>query len=156
MRKSTRKNMSGFINNVYLDSNVFIFAACSGDETGSHCKRLLGLIVRGKIKCLTSCLAFDEVFFKIKKIAGSEHAVIFTENFLAMPNLIFADVTPSVMASALELIKKYKILPRDAIHAATALAYKAAAIVSDDRDFSKVAELNWLGIADFIKQLENS
>lgn len=43
--------------------------------------------------------------------------------------------------SALQIIKEYHLDPRDAIHAATAIAAKAEAVVSTDAHFDKIKEL---------------
>ncbi len=46
-----------------------------------------------------------------------------------------------VVSSALGIIKKYHLAPRDAIHAATAIAEKADFIVSTDNHFDRIKEL---------------
>lgn len=145
--------MSEYANNVYLDSNVFISASASSDITGEQSVRILTALAKGKITAITSLITFDELFYKLNKLKGFDAAVLFTENFLAMPNLVLPEVNGTIVMTSMAIIKQYKLAPRDAIHVATALAHKAGAIVSDDRDFSKVAELNWFGIADFVKQL---
>lgn len=147
--------MNAYVGNVYLDSNVFIFAACSDDQTGKDCKRILDYLVKGKMRAITSCLTFDEVFYKIKKLGGFELAIIFAENFLAMPNLSFAEVNPGILAGAIDLLKKYnKLAPKDAVHAATAQLHRAQAFVSDDKDFFKLSEIRWLDVAGFVKSIE--
>ncbi|MBI2145161.1 type II toxin-antitoxin system VapC family toxin [Candidatus Woesearchaeota archaeon] len=147
--------MTEYANNIYLDTNIFIYASASSDVIGEQCIRILTALAKGKITAVTSLITFDELFYKLNKLKGFEAAILFAENFLAMPNLVLAEVNGGIVTTSLATIKQYKLAPRDAIHVATALTHKAAAIVSDDRDFSKVAELNYLGIADFIKQLES-
>ena len=146
--------MSEYVNSVYLDSNVFIFASASSDAIGEQCIRILTALAKGKIAAVTSLITFDELFYKLNKLKGFEAAVLFAENFLAMPNLVLSGVNGGIVGTALAVIKQYKLAPRDAIHVATALAHKVGAIVSDDRDFSRVVELNWLNIREFIKRLE--
>ncbi|MBI2143101.1 type II toxin-antitoxin system VapC family toxin [Candidatus Woesearchaeota archaeon] len=146
--------MNAHLNTVYLDSNIFIFA-CSSDETvGVQCARILDSVVKGKISAVTTLLTFDELFYTLYKDKGFEAAVLFSENFLAMPNLSLADVDSEIIHNSLQLIKQYRLAPRDGIHAATAQRYKVDVFVSDDGDFSKVKELEWLDIANFIARLE--
>ena len=56
----------------------------------------------------------------------------------------FLNVKRSVVLRAQSLMEKYKIKPRDAIHAATALENGIETIVSYDRDFDKLEEIKRL------------
>jgi predicted nucleic acid-binding protein len=47
----------------------------------------------------------------------------------------------NVLALALNLIRKYQLDPRDAIHAAIALTAKAKTVVSTDAHFDRIKEL---------------
>ncbi len=145
--------MSGYANNIYLDSNIFIFASASSNVIGEQCVRILTALAKGRITAVTSLITFDELFYKLNKLKGFEAAVLFSENFLATPNLVLSELNRETVAIALRMIKRYKLAPRDAVHAATALTHKASAIVSDDRDFSRVEELKLINASDFVKQL---
>lgn len=138
----------------YIDSNVFIYATTSEEALGDECGKILDMIARGKIKALTSILSFDELCYKVEKLKGFQAAVSFAENFLAMPNMVFGDANISVIFKALEVIKQYRLAPRDAIHAATAQTHNVKLLVSDDKDFGKVKEIEWLGIKEFINRCE--
>lgn len=58
-----------------------------------------------------------------------------------MPNMRFIEVSDSVIWRALELIREYKLLPRDGIHAATAFIAGADSIYSEDVDFDRIRRL---------------
>jgi predicted nucleic acid-binding protein len=60
---------------------------------------------------------------------------------LNFPNLEIISADREVALSALQLIKECHLAPRDAIHAATAIAGKADCIVSTDADFAKIKGL---------------
>ena len=53
----------------------------------------------------------------------------------------FIDVNDGVIWKALELIREYQLLPRDAIHAATAFIAGAESIFSEDMDFDRIRGL---------------
>lgn len=146
--------MNAHLSTVYLDSNIFIFACSSNEIVGVQCAKILDFVVKGKIRAVTSLLTFDELFYSIYKDKGFEAAVLFGENFLAMPNLSLADVDSEIIHDSLQLIKRHRLAPREGIHAATAQQYNVDVFVSDDGDFSKLKELKWLDIADFTAQLE--
>nr|QNO50468.1 hypothetical protein EGLMOMJH_00006 [Methanosarcinales archaeon ANME-2c ERB4] len=89
----------------------------------------------------TSFLTFDEVFYKVNKVKGTDIAIKNLEAFLTIPNMRFIDVNGTVIWRALELIREYNILPRDAIHAATAFVAGAETIFSQDKDFGGIKGL---------------
>ncbi len=72
---------------------------------------------------------------------GNYAAITNIEAFLAMPNMRFMDVDDGVIWKALELIREYKLLPRDGIHAATAFNAGAERIYSEDGDFDRIKGL---------------
>ncbi len=57
----------------------------------------------------------------------------------------FIDVNDGVIWKALELIREYQLLPRDAIHAATAFIAGTETVFSEDKDFDNIPGLkrNW-------------
>lgn len=129
-------------NVLYLDANIFIYATINTEDLGEKARSLLGKIQQGEEKAETSALTFDEVYWAIKK-HNLELAFTAVEAMLNFPNLEIVPADKEVMRSALEIIKKYYLAPRDAIHAATAIAEKADFIVSTDQHFDKVKELKW-------------
>ena len=122
----------------YLDSNLVIYAMLDETDIGDWTRKVLENVQNEKMSACTSFLTFDEVFYKVNKIKGTEIALKNLEAFLTMPNMRFFNVDDSVIWRSLELIREYKILPRDAIHAATALIAGAETIYSEDGDFDKI------------------
>lgn len=125
----------------YLDSNLVIYAILDETDLGDWARDVLGRVQNEEMPACTSFLTFDEVFYKVNKVKGTEVAIKNLEAFLTMPNMRFVDVNDGVIWKALELIKEYKILPRDAIHAATALIAGAETIFSEDGDFDNIRGL---------------
>jgi predicted nucleic acid-binding protein len=125
---------------LYLDANVFIYAAINTEELGEKARSLLGRIQQGEEKSETSALTFDEVFWAIKK-HNLELAFTAAEAMLNFPNLEIIPADREVVRSALQIIREYHLAPRDAIHAATAIAEKVDCIVSTDAHFDRVKEL---------------
>jgi len=126
---------------VYLDSNILIFAFVNKDEKGEKARALFDKIVRGQLEAVTSNLTFDEVFHKVNKLVGREKALSSTQSALGIRNLRFLDVDGTVVRKAHELLSKYPLHPRDAIHVATAIIWGASSIITDDKDFSEVKEI---------------
>lgn len=131
---------------IYLDSNVFIHAALYADERGERARTLLGQVTDGKDSAATAALTFDEVFWIVKNVKGLDSALLAGEAFLAMPNLLILKVDSNILWDCFTLIKKYKLDPRDAIHAACAIRHGIYTIISEDKDFDGIPELErrWL------------
>jgi predicted nucleic acid-binding protein len=136
----TRKNLTRGLNVLYVDANIFIYAAINTKELGRASRFLLQKIQMGEEKAETSVLTFDEVFWVVKK-HNLELAFEACEALLNFPNLELVSADKEIVSSALLIIRKFHLAPRDAIHAATAIAGKADIIVSTDVDFDKVKEL---------------
>jgi predicted nucleic acid-binding protein len=126
---------------LYIDSNVFVYAALNTEKLGDRARSLLSKIQRGKEQAVTSALAFDELVWVVKKHRSMEDAVSAGEALLNFPNLKLVVINGDLLVSALNLIKKYNLDPRDAIHAATALMEKAKTFVSTDSHFDRITEL---------------
>jgi predicted nucleic acid-binding protein len=124
---------------LYIDSNVFIYAAINTQALGERARYLLQKIQLGEEKAETSALTFDEVFWAVKK-HSQEAAVEACNALLNFPNLEIVPVDRELALLALQVIEKHHLAPRDAIHAATAIAGKADAIVSTDAHFDKMKE----------------
>lgn len=119
----------------YIDSNIFIYPILYGDKKANSCKEILLKLARNEIKACTSILSWDEVVFIIKKFRGKEIAAIEGGKLLRMPNLIFLKVDEPIVFRAQEIVSKYHLNPRDAIHAASAISNNCSEIISDDSDF---------------------
>ncbi len=125
----------------YLDSNLIIYAMLDEAEIGDWARNLLESIQNEEIPACTSFLTFDEVFYKVNKVKGFDVAIKNLGAFLTMPNIRFIDVNDAVIWRALELIRDYRFLPRDVIHAATAFIAGAETIYSQDADFDNIKGL---------------
>jgi len=125
---------------LYLDANIFIYATINTKDLGEKSRSLLKEIQQGEEQAITSALTFDEVFWEIKKHTA-ELAFEACEAMLNFPNLEIIPADKEVVSSALQVIRAYHLAPRDAIHAATAIAEKADCILSMDNDFDRLKEL---------------
>lgn len=126
---------------LYLDANVFIYAALNLEAIGDRARSLLREIQQGKLPAASSALTFDELVWAVKRYRSLEDAATAGEAFLNMPGLKLVDVNGDLLSLALELIRGYQLDPRDSIHAASAVSENAETIVSTDEHFDKIKEL---------------
>ena len=127
---------------LYLDANIFVYAAINTEQPGDKARSLLRKIHLGEEIAETSALTFDEVFWSIKK-DNLKMAFSVCEAMLNFPHLEIVPVNRTLALSALKVIRDFHLAPRDAIHAATAIAGKAESIVSEDSDFARVKGIKW-------------
>jgi|SRR3989344_1325045 len=132
----------------YLDTTVFTYGILYDDKKAIKCKEFMKKVARKEILGISSVITWDEVFYTVKKTLGKEVALEEGKRFLELPGLILVKLDVNILQKAMELIEKYFIDPRDAIHAATALVNGINEIISDDSDFDKIKELKRIPLED--------
>ena|SRR3989338_10282543 len=130
----------------YIDANVFIFGALDKQELGEKAGIFLQASIDKGIRIYTSALTFDEFSYKVLRNKPIEDAIKSITAFLSLPNLTFLSVSKVTIWLAFELIKKYHIDPRDAIHLACAVQNNIKTIISEDKDFDKVKEIKRISL----------
>lgn len=129
---------------VYLDANVIVYAVTHDPAKYKKAKeaiRVLRDIEEGKRRGVTSLLTWDEVSWVVWKLEGREAAIKAGSALLKLQNLNLISVNLSVMLRAQELLERYQLKPRDAIHVSTALLAAEREIISDDSDLDVVREI---------------
>ena len=129
---------------LYIDSNVFLYPIIYDSKVIIEAKKskdFLFKIAQGDVEACTATITWDEIAWVIRKLFGFELSAEASKKLLAFPNLKLLGIRKSTVFKAQELMEKYKMKPRDAIHAATALENKITEIVSFDKDFDEVKEI---------------
>lgn len=122
---------------IYLDANVFVYAAVDDGDTGeAAAKALHAALEEG---ACTATLTADEVLWTVARFVGRDASRQKVRDLLAM-DLTLAAVQRDDIEVALGLHEE-GLDPRDAIHAAVALRMGCVRIVSTDADFDKVKGL---------------
>jgi len=137
-----KKNLKRDTNVLYLDADIFIYAAINTEEPGDKARNLLRKIQNGEETAETSALTFDEVFWAVKK-DNLELALSVCESMLNFRNLEIIATDRAIAISAIKIIRECHLAPRYALHAATAIFGKADFLVSSDSHFGRVKELKW-------------
>jgi uncharacterized protein len=129
---------------VYLDSNVFVYAVTHDPTKNAKAReaiRVLGDVEESKIKGVTSFLTWDELTWVVWKLKGREAGIRAGAAFLKLQNLSLLPVNLSVMLRAQDLIERYQLKPRDAIHVATAVMAGEKDLISDESELDIVKEI---------------
>ncbi|MGH9338146.1 MAG: type II toxin-antitoxin system VapC family toxin [Acidobacteriota bacterium] len=134
---------------IYVDSNIFIFAFLSKDRKAQMSQSILIRIASNEISAFTSLLTWDEVVWSARKYLGVEDGLDQGEKFLEFPYLNLIEVQELVVKTAQDLMRRYDLKPRDALHAASALSRGLKEILSEDHDFDAVRELKRKSLEQF-------
>ena len=125
---------------IYLDANLFIYSAIYSDERGKSAQKTLQNILTSSEPACTATLTWDEVVYVVKKHRNLKQAIEIGRSMMNMKNLSLINVTPEILKKAEDIMTKYKIEPRDAIHAACCIQQNATSIISEDSDFDQIQE----------------
>lgn len=122
---------------IYLDSNVFIYAATDNGSQGKAAAKVLTKALRDG--ACTASLTADEVLWAITKKLGRDVAAEKVRQLLEL-DLTVAPVDKKDIEAALVHFDA-GLDPRDAIHAAVALRAGCTTFASTDPAFAKVKGL---------------
>jgi len=136
---------------MYLDSNVFIYAALDKGEMGGSARDLLRLIQDDKATAMVSPLVFDEVLWIVQKMADRDSAKAIAQGMLELP-LRWVDVGYTSVKQAMPAYDS-GLDPRDAMHVGIMADYDIGVIVSEDKDFDRIHTIKRKTIGTVVKEL---
>jgi predicted nucleic acid-binding protein len=145
---------------IFVDANVFHLYLRGPKSVREVCTRLLERIERGELKGCTSSLVLDELAYKLllRRIeethrrnpleviekdpsAIGESSAYVDEGLnivLGIKNLEILAVERHQVKEFVTFMKKYSLLPRDALHLSSMMAIGCRDIASTDGDFDSV------------------
>ena len=133
---------------VYLDANVFVFAALAMDGLGDASRRILRNL-RG-INAKTCCLTLDELAWAVLRRGDNAMAARACRAVLGLRGL---DIVSVEYGDVWEMARTMEVLglrPRDALHYAVMRKLNEETIITEDTHFDKV-RVKRISIEDFAK-----
>lgn len=131
---------------LYLDANLFIYAAVNTDGIGIRARSVLEKVKNGDINGVSSILVLDEVLWVVQKSVGRDDAYKAVSTLILCPNIVWVDATKNIFADALHVYKEGVLNPRDAIHFATMRFKNVKTIITNDDDFDNVQNIKRMKI----------
>ena len=123
---------------VFLDTNVFLFAAGREHPLRAGCREVLSRVAEGELEATTSTEVVQEVLHVLCRRGLNDRAVRLAEHILDLfPQILPVRAADMRMACSL-LDEVPSISVRDAVHAGTMLANGLDRIVSADVHFDRV------------------
>lgn len=127
---------------VFLDTNIPIYAAGKESEYKKACLEVLEAIGREEVEGLTSTEVFQEILYRFWYLKDIENGWQIFDNFREVISQVLA-VTEEDISKARELSEKYRnIKPRDLLHVAVMISNQIENIISVDKDFDAISEIN--------------
>ena len=126
---------------VFLDSNVFLYAAGADHPHKAPCVEVVRAVAEGRLDANTSAEVLQEILYVYLRRGLRAEAVRLARNVSDLfPALL--PVTREDMVRALILAERHEALPaRDLVHTAVMLNNGMDTLVSLDRHFDDVDEL---------------
>ena len=93
----------------------------------------------GTLQGITSCLAFDEAFWVLKKMIPEDISAA-GEQLLDL-HIKFLPIDKQLLHIMLSLMEQHGLQPRDALHMATMQHFNTSIIISEDKDFDNVSTI---------------
>lgn len=99
---------------MYIDSNIFIYAAIDNGEKGERARKVVEKVLNGEVKGSVSALVIDEVIWVVQRMTDRDVAERVARLIMSMP-LIWMDISYQTAKYAMKYYRK-GLDPRDAFH----------------------------------------
>lgn len=149
---------------IYLDASFIINLCVKNAKFNIECKTFMQRLTRNKVICLISTLTIDEVWYgliradlyrvyksewlnEVRKTPlivknHLEPAKKATSSLIKLENVLWVEITISNTFEALELMERYSLFPRDAIHISKLKSLQVMDVVTTDPDWKRVEGIN--------------
>jgi len=125
---------------IYVDSNVFVYYAFRHPQYFDRCRRVFEKILSGEMEGAASVQALSEVYNVVRREKGAEKAFEATAAIMSMP-LEFVESDMGIFVQARDIAGRRGLSIWDAMHVASALRAGADKMLTNDRDFEKIPEI---------------
>ena len=125
----------------FLDTCIPIYAAGMDHPYREPCARIVLAVADGKIEAVTDAEVIQEIAYRFHAIRRRAEGLKIAEAFLALVETVLP-VTRREIARSLHLQRSYPFLsPRDAVHVAVMEGAGLSRIVTADRHFDRIEEV---------------
>ena len=139
-----------------IDTSVFMYARGKGHHYKNPCKSLVLSFGDGSFEeeygqAVIDSEMFQEILYRYSLIGEKDTAITLLRNIYAL-ELDILPVGSGEIEKMMELAAKYKnenITPRDIVHASVMLTNNIKKIISTDRNFDCIEEIQRIDPGDF-------
>ena len=126
---------------VFLDTNIFLYAAGRAHPERDACARLLRRVADGSLEATINTEVVQEILYVLTRRGRRKEALELAHHVEALfPDML--PVTRDAMREAVRLLEAHPGLSiRDSVHAATMLRNGVLTVASVDPDFDQIHEI---------------
>lgn len=129
---------------IFLDANIFMYAAGKPHAFKQPCQEILQAVEANQLLAATNVEVMQELLYRYHHIKLLDRGIQLCRYILDYP-LIILPVAPADIAFALEVLSQNQGLPpRDAIHVATMQNNNITQILSADKHFDRIKDIQRL------------
>ncbi|MCD6491909.1 MAG: type II toxin-antitoxin system VapC family toxin [Candidatus Njordarchaeia archaeon] len=134
-------------NPIFIDSNIFFYSIIRDRKYGNASAKIITHIYERKITATITSIILLEVANALRKyrVQSIEMKI---KSIVSLPIKIF-DVNTVTIREAIKLSEQYKISPYDATHAVICIRNGINTVISADKEFDKIKELERIDPLDF-------
>ncbi len=139
---------------IFLDTNIFMYAAGASHPYKEPCVRILSDIESGALVAAINTEVFQELLYRYSHIKLADKGVRLCREILNY-SLTILPVTEADIRLAIELFDAHRakgLGPRDAIHAATMQNNDISRLMSTDTDFRYLSFITRIDPLDYTSQ----
>jgi predicted nucleic acid-binding protein len=137
----------------FIDTNVILYASGSEHPLKQPCVLLLEKMIAESLDAVISVEVIQEILHRYSSLRRAETGVLLARKTMGIFRPLLP-VEPNDMQLATDLFERYKgISGRDAVHAAVSLNNGINHIISTDRDFDAIKEIDRVDPAEFARIL---
>lgn len=128
---------------VFLDVNIFMYAAGAPHSYKDVCVHILADVENGLLRAAINTEVLQELLYRYSHIKLSDKGIQLCRDIMEYP-LTILSVTERDISLAIDLFETHRaagVKPRDAIHAATMQNNSIVQVISADKDFEAFTSL---------------
>ncbi|RLC98401.1 MAG: VapC toxin family PIN domain ribonuclease [Chloroflexi bacterium] len=127
---------------VFIDTNVPMYAAGVSHPLREPCQRVIRAIAMGDLDAVTNTEVFQEILYRYLHINQHEKGFLIFDHFHQLMLGHILPVEDADIVQARRLAERYSALgPRDLIHLAVIERYQIQNIITTDKDFDHVSDI---------------
>ncbi len=128
---------------VFLDSNIFMYAAGAPHLYKIPCVQILLGVERGTLRAAINTEVFQEILYRYNRLKLADKGLALSREILRYP-LVILPITEADIRLAVDVFDVHRsagLKPRDAIHFATMQNNGLTQLISADKEFDVIPNI---------------
>ncbi len=136
------------IQRIYIDTPPLIYLVERNPDYLARMLRIADIVETARLQAFTSVVALTEILVQPLRMGNTDRAQQYHDTIVGRHAFTMISITAEIAISAAAIRARYNLRTPDAMHAATAIQSDCDAILTNDRDFRRVQDLNVLILDD--------